>query len=121
MFMFMPMLSMCNNLGLTASILKRLFIKTDLLCTHYLYDYLLFWSPLSFRHYSTVRYCLVYKFSYREIKEIIAERDSHVDHSIINLCVLKYAPLLEYRAQKRKKPVASSWLMDETYINVKDK
>jgi len=67
----------------------------------------------------SVRYYLAYKLSYREIEEIIAERGINVDHSTLNRWVIKYAPLLEHRAHKKKKPVASSWRMDETYINVK--
>ena len=66
-----------------------------------------------------VRYYLSYKLSYREIEEIYAERGINVDHSTLNRWVIKYAPLLEHRARKKKKPVASSWRMDETYINVK--
>jgi len=57
--------------------------------------------------------------SYREIEEIYAERGINVDHSTLNRWVIKYAPLLEYRARQVKKPVTSSWRMDETYINVK--
>lgn len=67
----------------------------------------------------SVRYYLSYKLSYREIEEILAERGVIVDHSTLNRWVLKYAPLLEQRARRRKKPMASSWRMDETYINVK--
>lgn len=67
----------------------------------------------------SVRYYLSYKLSYREIEEILAERSINVDHSTLNRWVLKYAPLLELRARRRKKSVASSWRMDETYINVK--
>ncbi|WP_081470381.1 IS6 family transposase [Photobacterium profundum] len=67
----------------------------------------------------SVRYYLSYKLSYREIEEVLAERGINVDHSTLNRWVIKYAPLLEHRARGRKKPVASSWRMDETYINVK--
>jgi len=67
----------------------------------------------------SVRYYLSYKLSYREIEEILAERGINVDHSTLNRWVIKYAPLLEHRARQVKKPVASSWRMDETYINVK--
>jgi transposase-like protein len=55
-----------------------------------------------------VRYYLSYKLSYREIEEIYAERGINVDHSTLNHWVIKYAPLLEHRARKNKKPVASS-------------
>ena len=40
-----------------------------------------------------VRYYLVYKLSYREIEEIMAERGIHVVHSTINRWVIKYAPV----------------------------
>ncbi|MGF1759129.1 IS6 family transposase [Photobacterium sagamiensis] len=66
-----------------------------------------------------VRYYVSYKLSYREVEEIFAERGIHVDHSTLNRWVIKYTPLLEHRARQIKKPVASSWRMDETYINVK--
>ena len=66
-----------------------------------------------------VRYYVSYKQSYREIEEILAERGIDVDHSTINRWVIKYAPLLEHRARRRKMPIAASWRMDETYINVK--
>lgn len=69
----------------------------------------------------TARYYLAYKLSYREIEEIMAERGIHVAHSASNRWVFKYAPLLKHRARRRKKPVTSSWRMDETYINVKGK
>ena len=67
----------------------------------------------------SIRYYLSYKLSYREIEEILAERGINVDHSTLNRWVTKYAPLLEHRDRGRKKPLASSWRMDETYINVK--
>jgi len=63
----------------------------------------------------SVRYYLAYKLSYREIEEIYAERGINVDHSTLNRWVIKYAPLLEHRVRKKKKPVTSSWRMDETY------
>lgn len=66
-----------------------------------------------------IRYYLSYKLSYREIAEILAERGVTVDHSTLNRWVIKYAPLLEHKARQRKKPIASSWRMDETYASVK--
>lgn len=67
----------------------------------------------------SVSYYISYKLSYREIEEVLAERGINVDHSTLNRWVIKYAPLLEYQVRKIKKPVASSWRMDETYINAK--
>ncbi len=67
----------------------------------------------------SVRYYLAYKFSYREIEEILAERHIQVDHSTLNRWVIQYAPLLEQRARQIKKPVMRSWRMDEIDIKVK--
>ncbi|MFC1503483.1 IS6 family transposase [Pseudomonadota bacterium] len=67
----------------------------------------------------SIRYYLAYKLSYREIEDILAERGIIVDHSTLNRWVIKYAPLLVHQARQIKKPVAASWRMDETYINVK--
>ena len=47
------------------------------------------------------------------------ERGANVDHSTINRWVLKYGPELEEEFRKRKKPVGSSWRVDETYVKVK--
>nr|AKN36302.1 Mobile element protein [Vibrio tasmaniensis] len=69
----------------------------------------------------TVRYYLAYKLSYREIEEIQLERGVVVDHATINRWVIKFTPVLEHRARRRKKPVFDSWRMDETYIKVKGK
>ena len=68
-----------------------------------------------------LRYYLAYKLSYREIEEIFAERNIRFDHSTLNRWVIKYAPLLEANFRKRKRKVADSWRMDETYIKVKGK
>jgi putative transposase len=68
-----------------------------------------------------LRYYLAYKLSYREIEEIFAERNIHFDHSTLNCWVIKYAPQLEARFRKKKRRVASSWRMDETYIKIKGK
>lgn len=69
----------------------------------------------------TVRYYLAYKLSYREIEEIQLERGVIVDHATINRWVIKFTPVLEHRARRRKKLVSDSWRMDETYIKVKGK
>lgn len=87
-------------------------------------------SEISFkwRHFKkeiillTVRWYLAYALSYRNIEEMMAERQLSVDHSTVNRWVLHYAPLLEAEfRQKYKRPVVSSWRMDETYIKVKGK
>ncbi|AGH80958.1 transposase [Psychromonas sp. CNPT3] len=68
-----------------------------------------------------LRYYLAYKLSYREIEGIFTERNIHFDHSTLNRWVIKYAPQLEARFRKRKRRVARSWQMDETYIKIKGK
>ena len=68
-----------------------------------------------------LRYYLAYKLSYREIEEIFAERNIRFDHSTLNRWVLKYAPQIEKNLRQRKRRVADSWRMDETYIKIKGK
>jgi putative transposase len=66
-----------------------------------------------------VRWYVAYPLSYRQLEELMEERGVDVDHSTINRWVLKYAPELEEEFRKRKKPVGSSWRVDETYVKVK--
>jgi transposase-like protein len=40
-------------------------------------------------------------------------------HSTLNRWVIKYVPLLEKQFRARKRPVGSSWRLDETYVTVK--
>ena len=68
-----------------------------------------------------VFFYLRYAVSYRDLEEIMAERGVKVDHATLNRRVVKFAPLIAARAQPRKRPTATSWRMDETYINVKGK
>ena len=60
-----------------------------------------------------------YAVSYRDLEEIMAERDVTIDHATLNRWVVKYAPLVAAKAQKNKRSTAVSWRMDETYIKVK--
>ena len=66
-----------------------------------------------------VFFYLRYAVSYRDLEEIMAERGVTVDHATLNRWVVKFAPLIAARAQARKRPTATSWRMDETYIKVK--
>ena len=56
-----------------------------------------------------------YAVSYRDLEEIMAERGVSVDHSSLNRWVVRYAPQVASEAKKRKRPVAGSWRLDETY------
>jgi putative transposase len=60
-----------------------------------------------------------YAVSYRDLEDIMEERGVNVDHAILNRWVVDYSPLIAAEAKKRKRTVASSWRMDETYIKVK--
>ena len=60
-----------------------------------------------------------YSVSYRDVEEIFAERNVKVDHSTLNRWVIKYSSSLALAAKKNKRVVATSWRMDETYIQVK--
>ena len=66
-----------------------------------------------------IRWYLAYALSYRDLEEIMLERGVNVDHTTIYRWVFEYSALLEDEFKKRKKPVGSSWRMDETYIKVK--
>lgn len=50
----------------------------------------------------TVHYYLAYKISYREIEEIQLDLGVVVDHTTINRWVIKFAPVLEHRAWRKK-------------------
>jgi len=60
-----------------------------------------------------------YAVSYRDLEEILAERGVTVDHATLNRWVVKFALKIAVRARAKKRPTASSWRMDETYIKVK--
>lgn len=66
-----------------------------------------------------VFFYLRYAVSYRDLEEILAEREVKVDHATLNRWVVKFAPLIAARAQAKKRRTAPSWRMDETYIKVK--
>jgi putative transposase len=60
-----------------------------------------------------------YGISYRDLEEILAERQVIVDHATLNRWVIKYSTSLALTAKKSKRAVATSWKMDEIYIKVK--
>ena len=66
-----------------------------------------------------VRWYVAYPISYRQLEEMMQERGVAVDHSTLNRWVLKYVPFLEQQFRARKRPVGSSWRMDETYVRIK--
>ena len=60
-----------------------------------------------------------YAVSYRDLEEILEERDVKVDHATPNRRVIRYSSSLALAAKKRKRTVATSWRMDETTIKIK--
>jgi hypothetical protein len=62
-----------------------------------------------------VRWYVAYPISYRQLEEMMEERGVEVDHSSLNRCALKYAPLLGQAFRARKRQVGGSWRTDETY------
>ena len=66
-----------------------------------------------------MRWYVAYPISYRQLEEMMQERGVEVDHSTLNRWVVKYVPLLDEQFRKRKRPVGSSWRMDETYVRIK--
>ena len=66
-----------------------------------------------------VRWYVAYPISYRQLEEMMEERGVEVDHATLNRWVLKYVPQLEAAFRARKRPVGSSWRLDETYVRIK--
>ncbi|KIC38847.1 integrase [Ruegeria sp. ANG-R] len=65
-----------------------------------------------------VYFYVKYAVSYRDLEEIMAERGVDVDHATLNRWVVKFSTGIAAEAQKRKSLTASSWRMDETYVQV---
>jgi putative transposase len=70
---------------------------------------------------TNVYWYLRYPLSYRDLEEMAKDRGLQIDHSSIQRWVVKFTPELEEAARKKKKPVGSSWRMDETYVRVNGK
>jgi transposase-like protein len=65
-----------------------------------------------------VRWYASYPLSLRNLEEMMAERGVFVDHATVHRWALKILPVLAKAFRKRKRPVGSSWRMDETYIKI---
>jgi len=65
-----------------------------------------------------VRWYAAYPLSLRHIEEMMAERGVGVDHSTVHRWSIKILPVLAAVFRRRKRPVGTSWRMDETYIKV---
>ena len=82
-------------------------------------------QPFKWRHFQAdiillnVRWYLRYGLSYRDLEEMMLERDIEVDHTTIYCWVQTYSPELDKRCRPSLKTTNDSWRMDETYIKVK--
>ena len=66
-----------------------------------------------------VRWYVTYKLSYRDLVEMMAERNVDVAHTTILRWVQRYVPEFEKRWQRYARSVGTSWRIDETYIKIK--
>ena len=60
----------------------------------------------------------VYSLTYRDLEEIMAERNLSVDHVTIWRWVQRYAPILNQRIRREMRRPNRSWRVDETYVKV---
>ena len=65
-----------------------------------------------------VRWYAAYPLSLRQVEEMMAERGAAVDHATIHRWAIKMLPVLVAIFRRRKRPVGTSWRMDETSIKV---
>ena len=65
-----------------------------------------------------VRWYAAYLLSLRHIEGMMAERGVFVDHATVHRWAIKILPVLGAVFRRRKRPVGTSWRMDETYIKV---
>ncbi len=64
------------------------------------------------------RWYLKYSFSLRNMQEIIAEHEIHINYSTIHRLIVEYSPILNVILKKHLRKTNNSWRMDETYIKV---
>jgi putative transposase len=67
---------------------------------------------------TSVRWYAAYPLSLRHIEEMMQERGVFVDHATVHRWAIKILPVLAAVFRRRKRPVGTSWRMDETYIKV---
>lgn len=65
-----------------------------------------------------VRWYVAYPLSLCHIEEMMQERGVFVDHTTVHRWAIKILPVLAKVFRQRKRPVGSSWRLDETYIKV---
>ncbi|MCP4746141.1 MAG: IS6 family transposase [Desulfobacteraceae bacterium] len=84
-------------------------------------------NPLKWRHFKkeiillNVRWYLRYPLSYRDLEEMMLERNLEVDHTTIFCWVQAYSPEIEKRFKPHVIKTNDSWTTDETYIKIRGK
>jgi transposase-like protein len=68
-----------------------------------------------------VRWYLRFGLSFRNLEEMMAERNLNVDHVTIWRWVQRYAPELSRRCRPELRRTNGSWRVDETYLRVAGK
>jgi transposase-like protein len=68
-----------------------------------------------------IRWYLRYSLSYRDLRELMAERLLSVDHTTVWRWVQRYAPILNQRIRRELRRPNRSWRVDETYVRVAGK
>ena len=82
-------------------------------------------NSFKWKHYEgeiillNVRWYLKYALSYRNLKEMMAERGIKVYQTKIMRWVHQYSPKIEKKIRKHLRPTNDSWKVDETYIKLK--
>ena len=61
-----------------------------------------------------VRWYVAYPLSLRHVEEMTQERGVFVDHATVHRWTIKMLPVLAAVFRRRKRPVGSSWRMDES-------
>ncbi len=84
-------------------------------------------NPFKWKHFVgeiillNVRWYLKYPLSYRNLKEMMAERGIIVNHTTIMRWIHQYSPEIEKKVRRYLRPTNNSWRVDETYIKVRGK
>src|ERR1051325_8285218 len=66
-----------------------------------------------------VRWYVAYKLSYRDLRDMMAERGIDLAHTTILRWVQRHIPEFEKKWYRFARPVGTSWRVDETYIRVR--
>lgn len=62
-----------------------------------------------------------FSLSYRDLEEMMNIRGAKIDHATLQRWVVRFVTLIDKAVRNSKKPVGSSWRMDETYIKLNGK